>query len=183
VQLVIGGSRPDSVREVAAAVAAAGHAVDGICHRLDVTPIVVQAMSPQLCLLVARGGDGGIRDAATSVQRCSPGSFVLLLTDAAPADVWAAIDEEILDGIVSMSRPPADLDKAIRATAAGSRCVVGFLRPPSPGTAVAASPSVKRRTIRSGWPDPRAENRDTFLKTVNARHTRPLPFRPWGRCC
>ena len=128
-QLVIGGSRRGLVQAVAAELVAAGHAVDGICHRLDLTAIAVQALRPLLCLLVAHRVDGSCRDLAASVQRRSPGSFVLLLTDTAPADVWADFDEEIFDGVVSMSRPFADLEAAVRATVAGSHDVVGFLRP------------------------------------------------------
>ena len=128
-QLVIGGSRRGLVQAVAAELVAAGHAVDGICHHLDLTPIAVQALRPLLCLLVAHRVDGSCRDVAASVQRRSPGSFVLLLTDTAPADVWADFDAELLDAVVSMSRPFADLEAAVRATAAGSHDVVGFLRP------------------------------------------------------
>jgi hypothetical protein len=128
-QLVIGGGRRSVVQQLADALSTAGHAVDGICYRLDLVPIATQALAPPLCLLVAPRAEGGCRDVAASIQRRSPGTSVVLLTDVAPTEVWDIFDAEVLDGVVSLSCPFSDLEAALSAIGAGGHETVGFRRP------------------------------------------------------
>jgi DNA-binding NarL/FixJ family response regulator len=118
--LVICGSHRLFLDGLADALRSAGHTVSGTCYRLDWLPTVLSTMDPDACLLAVGRADGfGLRAATASRRSTSGTPLVLLLTEAADAEVWNAFDSGLIDGIADTTTCLSELDAALRRTVAG----------------------------------------------------------------
>jgi DNA-binding NarL/FixJ family response regulator len=121
------------------ALTARGHDVVAVTDNPLAMPDRVEACRPDGCVVDVRFHGRPELGAVAELRRRAPGIPVLLLTGACDAEVRAAYDSGLVDGVVNKACDVAVLDAALRRVLAGGRAVEGCLAVvPAPHPAVSA---------------------------------------------
>ncbi|MEP7090447.1 MAG: response regulator transcription factor [Nocardioidaceae bacterium] len=109
-----------------------GHDVLDVLYDPAVLAGRVAVHQPDACVLEATYA-GTIRwDVLVAVRESCPDAAVVVLTSQAPALVWRAFDNGLVDAVVSKASSFASVEQAICEAAGGRRLVAGFGRPHAP---------------------------------------------------
>jgi two-component system, NarL family, nitrate/nitrite response regulator NarL len=109
------------------ALTARGHDVVAVTDNPLALPDLVDACHPDGCVVDVRFHGRPQLGAVAELRRRAPGIPVLLLTGACDAEVRAAYDTGLVDGVVNKACDVAVLDAALRRILAGGRAVEGCL--------------------------------------------------------
>jgi DNA-binding NarL/FixJ family response regulator len=133
VRLVLGDGQLLLLDAMATALGEVGHEVVARTARPEDLPGLVARHAPDACVLEVVYAGRLRLDAVRAVRRARPTTPLLALTADAPTPVWDAVDEGMVDGLVSKASSFSALHAATRAAVEGRPLVTGFRRPaPAP---------------------------------------------------
>jgi DNA-binding NarL/FixJ family response regulator len=129
VRIVLGDGQQLLLEAMTTALGEVGHEVVARTPRPEELAGLVARHAPDACVLEVVYAGRLRLDAVRAVRRTQPGTSLLAMTADAPAAVWDAVDEGVLDGLVSKASSFSAVHAAIRAAVQRQPLVTGFRRP------------------------------------------------------
>lgn len=128
-RLLLGDDHRMFLEALSAGLEQRGHEVIGSVGQLDGLVEIVERQRPDLCILDVDFAGRSVLGSVAAIRSRAPNTVVVLLTAAVTADVWAAYEQGLVDGVVNKLCDIRVLIRAIERTRSGERVVERFERP------------------------------------------------------